>query len=719
MNTRMFKGDGSDDDDDDVEQFLRRGTMAILTDTSSSEEDDSMPSKPKPLSKRAQMDMHREAQRLRRSNQVMIKPRSTRKSLDALARTIGMQDDVEMPPASPLNDEYAEDMEDDQENDENDDNQPRRHVRFHLSDGMSSNDQSDDELEIVGKPRRRGDRLVRSWEAHKMQLASPDRPGGASPPSPWRAPFHAIQHGGSRRENRLRALNQRLLAKISQDQQQYRKNIEAKAKAMGIYMTPEERAKSHVEREQEAAVIDLEIQQLMNKRKQQQWAPKNTNDPDDDAATADGLILSGEDEDYEDDDDDDSMDQDNASVATSTITTVTNKSAPGNDNDDDDENDTNLFMSQRSKAARAKKARSRHKLLDDDYDASAAKKSIAQAAPEPVNSIARFFGGNKTNADADDEEEDVGGSVTLTRLMQRSSLTDDDNDNDNDKDAADDDKQVDNDAEDDDEAMSEQEAAAADAAAHAALDSPLTSRTINAFDLLQSSPAKPRPPMPRSKYLEHEAEESEDEFFGIAGADEVETEDFDRFEQDGMLVHENNENVDTQALMAQHNQKMLESDQHMVEKLIKDITSGGLRRKRGAQAAGLMLEDYDLYDDEGDDLVALRLAAATKRKKHLSSDDPLTQLASDPKTAAFAKAALDIPGALELSGDEMDDDDTNAAPATDTDTQPGTSTSNHATTQAEAELEDERLAHLQELAAFSRRHFFNKVKARKLGGVSS
>lgn len=103
---------------------------------------------------------------------------------------------------------------------------------------------------------------------------------------------------------------------------------------------------------------------------------------------------------------------------------------------------------------------------------------------------------------------------------------------------------------------------------------------------------------------------------------------------------------------------MLESDQHMVERLIKDITGGGLRRKRAAAAAGLLLDDYDLFDDDEDtdDLVALRMSLANKRKKAMKGD-PMTHLATDPKTAAFARAAMPVPESLDLSGDEMDEDD--------------------------------------------------------------
>lgn len=135
----------------------------------------------------------------------------------------------------------------------------------------------------------------------------------------------------------------------------------------------------------------------------------------------------------------------------------------------------------------------------------------------------------------------------------------------------------------------------------------------------------------KSEYLDAEAQESEDEYFGAGGPDADEDEDdarLDQYEKDGMLVDKTDEHVDEATLRAALNSQLAESDKHMVERLLKDIMSGDLRRRRAAREAGLMLDDYDIYDDpEDNDLIALRRAANERRKRLLDqSGDPIQAL---------------------------------------------------------------------------------------------
>lgn len=55
-------------------------------------------------------------------------------------------------------------------------------------------------------------------------------------------------------------------------------------------------------------------------------------------------------------------------------------------------------------------------------------------------------------------------------------------------------------------------------------------------------------PKEKSEYFEEEAEEEEDEFFGAGGEDIDNGENLDEFEEDDLLVHENDEHVDEAAL---------------------------------------------------------------------------------------------------------------------------------------------------------------------------
>lgn len=164
-----------------------------------------------------------------------------------------------------------------------------------------------------------------------------------------------------------------------------------------------------------------------------------------------------------------------------------------------------------------------------------------------------------------------------------------------------------------------------------------------------------------TEYLDAEAEESEDEFYGAGGPDDPDGEDLDVYEQDGMLVDKTDEHVDEAALRSALNSQLAESDKHMVDRILKDIMSGGLRRQKAAKEAGFILDDYNIFDDQNDDLVALRRAAAERRRRiQEESGDVLAALAKNPKTAAFAKAALPIPDEsdrLEIDREEKQTDD--------------------------------------------------------------
>lgn len=59
---------------------------------------------------------------------------------------------------------------------------------------------------------------------------------------------------------------------------------------------------------------------------------------------------------------------------------------------------------------------------------------------------------------------------------------------------------------------------------------------------------EPTGPKEKSEYLEEEAEEEDDEFFGAGGEDIDNGENLDEFEEDDLLVHENDEHIDEAAL---------------------------------------------------------------------------------------------------------------------------------------------------------------------------
>jgi hypothetical protein len=156
------------------------------------------------------------------------------------------------------------------------------------------------------------------------------------------------------------------------------------------------------------------------------------------------------------------------------------------------------------------------------------------------------------------------------------------------------------------------------------IDEPVIIKKINA-------PKSPKPSGPKERndfYMEEEAEESEDEFYDAGGEDIDNGEDLDEFEEDEMLVEDNNEIVDEAALRDTFNRLDAESDSNMIQRLLKDVTGGGLRKQKAAAEAGLMLDDIDLYDEEDNDLIAIRRAAAARRRKLLKKKggDPLENL---------------------------------------------------------------------------------------------
>ncbi|KAJ2960337.1 hypothetical protein NQZ79_g4318 [Umbelopsis isabellina] len=155
-----------------------------------------------------------------------------------------------------------------------------------------------------------------------------------------------------------------------------------------------------------------------------------------------------------------------------------------------------------------------------------------------------------------------------------------------------------------------------------------------------SHPVKKQLPVPKSAYVENEAEEEEDEYMGLGGDDGEENDGPDEYVEDDIVVHANEEtgNMDEAQLRQAYLDQMADSDQNMIQRLLKDVVSGGLRRRRGAMNDGLELDYYDTFDDMDDDLVALRRMAAAKRRKLLNGN-VLEDIANNPQTAAFAKAS--------------------------------------------------------------------------------
>ncbi|CAO3628210.1 unnamed protein product [Cunninghamella blakesleeana] len=609
-----------------------RSTLALLDDSSDDEDnDDYNNNMPKKLSKKAQIEMYREDQRLKRSAEVKLRPIINRKTIDDLIKKVEMadleQDDEEKVERENKEESLREaSSKRDKQlleilrsgGDHNMDND-----KIALDDNVHSNtddsQDSDDSLIIVGKPGTRGDKLIKSalttmvspvkspWRKMMNMTTSPLNQHHYSPINP----FSMQSNNNSNNKNKkqpldLKTLNKQLLDKIGKEQLSYRQEMIEKAKSIGIYMTPEERARKVLERENEAALLDLEVQKLLLQKSQRKAGQNNLKKNKIDAEG--DILLSGEEdeEEYEDSD-----------------------IAGNNSNSEDDE--------------------------EIDHDLESLNGSIQNDTPEPTNSITKFFKvktANDNKPKGVTTSENSLGPKLLNRLMQRSEINNQDEEK-NQQSIDDADDEDTNDTGDDlikDNINQSNENDGSDS------DSPFADK----INIKQST--KISKPKEYNEYFEEEAEEEDDEYFGMGGPDIAETDDLDHYEQDGMLVEKSDEHVDASQLQAEYNRNVMESDQNMVQRLIKDITSGGLRRKRAAAAAGLLLDDYDLFDDFNDDdndLTAIRLREAFKRKKLLKGD-PLQHLASNPKTAAFAKAAMNLPVTLDLSDDDKEEEENNS-----------------------------------------------------------
>ncbi|KAJ6111900.1 hypothetical protein N7523_007961 [Penicillium sp. IBT 18751x] len=142
--------------------------------------------------------------------------------------------------------------------------------------------------------------------------------------------------------------------------------------------------------------------------------------------------------------------------------------------------------------------------------------------------------------------------------------------------------------------------------------------------------------------VDEAAEESEDEYAGIGGASDDSDGEEDAYDQQ-MINDQSGEVVDEKQLAALNAEHQRNRDEKDVNKLMRDITTGALRRRRNAD------DDLDL-DDSDDERLARRREKQrefAKMRRALLADDKIGALAENPKKAAFFKAIEDR---------EMDDD---------------------------------------------------------------
>ncbi|WEW60179.1 hypothetical protein PRK78_005664 [Emydomyces testavorans] len=172
----------------------------------------------------------------------------------------------------------------------------------------------------------------------------------------------------------------------------------------------------------------------------------------------------------------------------------------------------------------------------------------------------------------------------------------------------------------------------------------------SAFDVMRKAASKRETPFDKKKskakdVVDEAAEESEDEFAGLGGASDDDSGEDD--ELDLTMINDNSaEVVDEQELAALNASHERQRDEGEVNKLLHDITTGALRRKRG------MGDGMDLSDSDDERIAARRRAKQrefAKMRKALLADDNVHKIADDPKKQAFFKTIED-----RETGDEFD-----------------------------------------------------------------
>lgn len=164
----------------------------------------------------------------------------------------------------------------------------------------------------------------------------------------------------------------------------------------------------------------------------------------------------------------------------------------------------------------------------------------------------------------------------------------------------------------------------------------------SAFDVMRKATKKKNiVPFDKQKskakdVVEDAAEESEDEYAGLGGASDDSDGEEDAYDQS--MINDNSGEVVDEKLLARLNAaRQRDDDAKQVEKLMRDITTGALRRRRGAD------DDLDL-DDPEDELLARRREKQrefARMRRALLADEKVNEIAENPKKAAFFKAIED------------------------------------------------------------------------------
>ncbi|KAF4977865.1 hypothetical protein FZEAL_5709 [Fusarium zealandicum] len=143
--------------------------------------------------------------------------------------------------------------------------------------------------------------------------------------------------------------------------------------------------------------------------------------------------------------------------------------------------------------------------------------------------------------------------------------------------------------------------------------------------------------------VEDQADESEDEYAGLGGADGEDSDNESIASLKEIIDDAAGNDVDEAKLAAFYADRERVEDEKQVEKLFKDITTGMLRRKRGSGY------DLDDSDDDGEARRRVKRRQFAKMQKALFTDERVKKIAENPGNQAFLRTIQD-----QGSDDEMD-----------------------------------------------------------------
>ncbi|KAI0434346.1 MRC1-like domain-containing protein [Xylaria sp. FL1042] len=150
--------------------------------------------------------------------------------------------------------------------------------------------------------------------------------------------------------------------------------------------------------------------------------------------------------------------------------------------------------------------------------------------------------------------------------------------------------------------------------------------------------------------IEEQAEESEDEYAGLGGADGEGSSDEDEELAKEMIDDTGNNDGDAAKLAGLFADRERAADAAQVDKLFRDITTGMLRkRRRGGDG-----HDFDLSDsdDGGEARRRMKRRQFAKMQKALFADERIGKIAENPRNAAFLKSIEDMNDDDEWNFDE-------------------------------------------------------------------